>query len=76
VRYEIHVAERLDLSWSASFSGMHLEPSPGGTVIAGPVVDQAALHGLLERARDLGLTLVRVTRIETTEDTHDQPDQH
>ena len=64
-RYEIRVAELLDAGWSAWFDGLQVtgDGQLGQTVIAGPVADQAALHGLLAKVRDLGLTLVAVQRL-------------
>jgi len=63
MRYEIRVAGGLDPSWSAWFDGMEITTEPGGvTVIAGDV-DQAALHGLLVRVRDLALPLLSVQRL-------------
>jgi hypothetical protein len=62
VRYEIRVRGALDRGWSAWFDGLRLSSEPGGvTVIAGEVADQAALHGLLAKVRDLGLPLLSVT---------------
>jgi hypothetical protein len=64
--YAICVAGRLAGRWAAVFEGMQLSSSDGHTtVISGHVPDQAALHGLLQRCRDLGLTLVSVTRLES-----------
>jgi hypothetical protein len=55
----------LDRHWSAWFEGLELRSEPGGvTVLAGPVADQAALHGLLAMVRDLGLPLLSVRRID------------
>jgi hypothetical protein len=63
VRYEIGVQGVLDQHWSAWFDGLQLSSEPGGvTVAAGEVADQAALHGLLAKARDLGLPLLSVHR--------------
>jgi hypothetical protein len=63
--YEIRVTGHLDSRWAASFDGMSLTPERGGTTtIHGPVVDQAALHGLLRQLRDLGLSLVSVTQVD------------
>ncbi len=58
-RYEITVRGHLDGHWSEWFNGMNIRNLSGGeTVLYGPVVDQAALHGLLIKIRDLGLPLV------------------
>jgi hypothetical protein len=65
-RYEIRLTGRLDARWAAWFDGLTVShESDGTTVISGPIADQAALHGLLQRVRDLGLPLVSVTRDET-----------
>jgi hypothetical protein len=62
--YEIRLAGHLHPRWAAWFDGMSLSlDSDGTTVLSGPVVDQAALHGLLQRVRDVGLPLVSVTQI-------------
>jgi hypothetical protein len=64
-RYEIRVAGVLDASWSAWFEGLVVtsDSQLGRTVIAGPVADQAALHGVLTKVRDMGLTLLAVQRV-------------
>ena len=63
-RYEIRVRGRLDSRWAAWFDGMTLtDETDGTTAIHGPVVDQAALHGLLDRLRDVGLPLISVTQV-------------
>ena len=65
VRYEIRVEGMLDEHWSAWFDGMQITSEPDGvTVIAGQVTDQAALHGLLAKVRDLGLPLISVHRVD------------
>jgi hypothetical protein len=64
-RYEIRVQGHLDGRWSDWFDGLTVTREVDGTtVLAGPVVDQAALHGLLQRVRDTGLPLVSVTPAE------------
>lgn len=64
-RYEIRVRGHLEPRWAAWFDGMTLtHDSDGTTAIAGPVVDQAALHGLLHTLRDTGLPLVSLTPVE------------
>lgn len=62
-RYAIRLQGRLDARWSALFEGMTLTTGDGFTLLEGPVVDQAALHGLLHQLRDVGLPLVSVTRV-------------
>ncbi len=65
-RYEIRLAGRLDARWATWFDGLAVsQHSDGTTVLRGSVADQAALHGLLQRVRDLGLPLVSVTQVET-----------
>jgi hypothetical protein len=61
--YEIRVKGVLDGRWSEWFNGMTLSSDANGeTTLSGPVADQAALHGLLARVRDLGVPLVSVRR--------------
>ena len=61
--YEIRVQGRLEPRWAAWFEGFSVASQPDGTtVISGSVVDQAALHGLLQSLGELGLPLVSVTR--------------
>ena len=60
--YEIKIKGQLDQSWSEKFAGLKLTHLEGdGTLLAGVLPDQAALHGLLERIRDLNLTLISIT---------------
>jgi hypothetical protein len=66
--YEIRLQRRLDTRWSVRFEGMTLTTGDDFTLLAGNVVDQAALHGLLHQLRDIGLPLVSVTRIETDDE--------
>jgi hypothetical protein len=62
--YEIRVRGVLDSGWSDWFEGLAVSSDESGqTLIAGPVADQAALHGLLAKVRDLGLPLLSVQRI-------------
>lgn len=63
--YEFRVQGGLDARWSAWFEGLQVSSDEHGqTIIAGPVVDQAALHGLLAKVRDLGLPLLSVRQID------------
>jgi hypothetical protein len=61
--YEIRVKGRLTDSLMAAFEGMQASVEPVETVIHGPVQDQAALYGLLDRIQALGLELVEVRRL-------------
>ncbi len=66
--YQIRVKGHLDPSWSAWFDGLTItHDADGATTICGPVADQAALYGLISRARDLGLTLLTVTPCDVIE---------
>jgi hypothetical protein len=62
--YEIRVEGVLDQRWTAWFEGLEITGDDSQTVISGPVTDQAALHGLLNRVADLGLVLVSVNRLD------------
>ena len=63
MHYEIRVKGVLDSRWSAWFDGLQVSSDDGDvTTIAGKVRDQAALHGLLAKVRDLGLELLGVDR--------------
>ena len=64
-QYEIRLKGHLGTRWAAWFDGLSIaHSSDGTTTIHGQVADQAALHGLLQKARDLGLPLISVTPIE------------
>ena len=62
--YEFHVKGHLDSCWSDWFDGLNIHHQEDGTtVLVGQVVDQAALHGLLTKIRDLGLPLLKVSQL-------------
>ena len=64
--YRIRVRGQLGERWSEWFDGMQITNEANGeAVLVGRVADQAALHGLLIRVRDLGLPLIAVTRVAT-----------
>src|SRR6185436_10727464 len=67
-RYEIRVKGVLDGRWAAWFEDLQVTSDGEETFIAGPLVDQAALHGLLNKVRDLGLFLISVRHLD--------PDDH
>lgn len=65
-RYEIRIKGHLASRWATWFEPMTLTAeSDGTTILEGPVVDQAALHGLLHKVRDIGLPLLSVTQLTT-----------
>jgi hypothetical protein len=68
--YQIRIKGHLDSQWSDWFEGLTITlEEDGDTLLTGPVVDQAALHGLLKKVRDLGMPLVSVNQVQFNE-TH------
>lgn len=64
--YHIRVRGHLDARWERWFEPMAIARQDNGdTLLAGPIIDQAALHGVLKRIRDLGLPLISMERIES-----------
>ena len=73
--YEIRVAGHLSPRWSAWFDGLTVAADADGTtVLHGPVVDQAALHGLLQKLRDVGIPLLSLTQLPSNTST--EPSAH
>jgi hypothetical protein len=68
--YQIRIKGHLDHQWIHQFEGLSITlEEDGHTLLAGPVADQAALHGLLKKVRDLGMPLVSVNWVQPDE-TH------
>jgi len=61
--YRLVVSGELDARYAYLFEGMQMERVEGTTVLIGPVLDQAQLHGFMERIEDLGLELVEVQKL-------------
>lgn len=73
--YEIRIKGQLDERWSEWFEGLTITPEDNGnTLLTGSVVDQAALHGLLRKVRDLAMPLLSVIRLEREHGQADAPD--
>jgi hypothetical protein len=62
-RYEVRVEGVLDVRWSEWFEGLQLQNQSGETILSGTLPDQPALHGILDKVRDLGLTIITVRRL-------------
>jgi hypothetical protein len=68
--YEIRFKGHLSSCGAQMFEGLEMVQEPNGeTILTGPVIDQAALHGLLERIRDLGVPLLSVKQLSADEDS-------
>jgi hypothetical protein len=68
--YQIRIKGHLDDKWADRFEGLTITLEDNGdTLLTGPVIDQAALHGLLKKVRDLGMPLLSICPVE-----HDQAD--
>ena len=61
--YQIRVKGHLGRQWTDWFEGMTITLEEGDTLLTGPVVDQAALHGLLRKVRDLGIPLISAIHV-------------
>jgi hypothetical protein len=62
--YEIRVKGRVDSRWFQCYEGLEVTYQAGDTILSGPIRDQSALHGMLERVRDLNLVLISLARVE------------
>jgi hypothetical protein len=66
--YEVRVDGVLDGRWSEWFEGLQIDNQGGETVLSGTLPDQPALHGVLDKVRDLGLSIVVVRRLPSQEE--------
>jgi len=72
--YQIRLRGHLDARWADWFGGLEVSLEEGGdTLLIGPVVDQAELHGLLKRVRDLGMPLISVNELRGKEERRPDP---
>ncbi|MGH3877485.1 MAG: hypothetical protein ACRDSK_10675 [Actinophytocola sp.] len=72
--YRLRIDGHLDDHWSARFGDLKLtRESDGTTSLSGPVADQAELHGLLTKVRDLGVTLISLTIVSCSNPADDEP---
>jgi hypothetical protein len=62
--YEIRVAGHMSANWAARFEGLSMRHEPEGATVISGMLDQAALHGVFMKIRDLGLNLISVNRVE------------
>jgi hypothetical protein len=62
--YEIRVAGHLSANWATRFEGLSMRHEPEGETVLSGMLDQAAMHGVLVKTRDLGLNLISVNRVE------------
>jgi hypothetical protein len=75
--YELRVGRHLDDHWAEWFGNLALSrEADGTTILSGPVADQAALHGLLIKIRDLGMTLISVRALDQADDSAPQQGAH
>jgi hypothetical protein len=73
--YQIRIKGQMNPQWAVWFEGLTITPEEDGdTLITGPLADQAALHGLLKKVRDLGLPLVSVCPVEPGTAQTDAPE--
>lgn len=73
ILYHFRITGQLDSSWEDWFDGLTITHMPDGTtLLAGSLVDQAAMHGVLNKIRDLGLTLLVVQQVDSRDDTGEQ----
>jgi hypothetical protein len=76
-RYEIGVGGVLNARWSDWFDGLQIDSQGGETILSGTFPDQSGLHGILEKVRDLGLSIITVRRLPEEEgENRDETNTH
>jgi hypothetical protein len=74
-RYEIRVDSVLDGRWSRWFQGLQIQNQAGETILSGTLPDQSALHGILDKVRDLGLSIIAVRRLPPDHNSGEPPNE-
>ena len=74
--YEIRVTGHLSENWAARFEGLSMWHEPEGETVLSGSLDQAALHGVLMKIRNLGLNLISINRVEAEKAIDDMPGDH
>ena len=75
--YQIRIKGHLDPKWANRFEGLTITLEDSGvTLLTGPVVDQAALHGLLKKVRDIGTSLLSVNRVDSGQANTSEGKEH
>ncbi len=70
--YQIRIKDHIDHQWTDWFEGLTISLEDNGdTLLTGPVADQSALHGLLKKVRDLGMSLVSVIEVQLNQNKED-----
>lgn len=73
ITYQVRIKGHLGSQWANWFEGFTITlENNGDTLLTGPVVDQAALYGLVKRVRDMGMPLVSLTQVQSEETQHFQ----
>ncbi len=74
IHYEIRIKGHLGAQWTDWFEGLTITLDANGeTLLTGPVADQAVLHGLLKKVRDLGMPLVSIMRVNPADASDSKP---
>lgn len=72
MRYQIRIEGVLDERWSSWFEGLQIHNEGGETILSGTLPDQSALYGVLDKLRDLGLSVITVRRLSLEEQAEEE----